>query len=261
MNRLDEIVTHKQGELAGQMQAVPLARVRAAAESAPPAPDFLAALRRSPGQPLRLVAEIKRASPSRGVLAADLDPLDMARRYRQAGAAAVSVLTDRRFFLGSLETLEAVAQSQPGLPLLRKDFLLDEYQVYEARAAGAAAVLLIVACLEPARLSALRRLAEALGLAALVEVHDRTELDTALACGASLIGVNNRNLKTFAVSLDSGLDLLPRIPSGVVSVAESGVHTRADAQRLAQAGAHAVLVGEALVTAPDPALKIQELVG
>jgi len=246
-------------ELRERMAAVPLAEVRAQAEGTARPPDFLAAVRRSPGERPRLIAEIKRASPSRGLLLADFDPLRLARTYRENGAAAISVLTDERFFQGSLEHLRQVSALQPRLPTLRKDFILEAYQLYEARAAGASAALLIAACLDAARLRALRELAEELGLTALVEAHDRLELELALASGARLVGINNRDLHTFVTSLETTLRLCALVPAGTVVVAESGIHARADIDRLAEVGVDAVLVGEALVTAADVAARVREL--
>ncbi len=259
MSHLDEIIAHKRVELAARMAALPLAQVRAEAEQTPLPPDFLTAVRCPPGGRPRLIAEVKCASPSRGLLVADFDPLRLARTYRENGAAAISVLTDERFFRGSLEHLRQVSALRPGLPTLRKDFILEEYQLYEARAAGASAALLIAACLDAPRLRALRLLAEALGLTALVEAHNQPELETALAGGARLVGINNRDLHTFVTRLETTLTLRGLVPAGVAVVAESGIHSRADVDRLAQAGVDAVLVGEALVTAPDVAGMVREL--
>jgi indole-3-glycerol phosphate synthase len=211
---------------------------------------------------VRLIAEIKRASPSRGLLAPGLDDSDLARVYAENGAAAISVLTDQRFFLGSLEALYTLrfAQTSP-VPLLRKDFILGEAQLYETRAAGADAVLLIVAALpDDALLAGLHALALELGLMPLVEVHDLAELERALRLpGLRLAGINNRDLKTFDVSLETTLRLRPHIPSGICVVSESGIFTGEHAAVLAEAGVHAILVGEALVTAPDIGAKVREL--
>jgi indole-3-glycerol phosphate synthase len=209
---------------------------------------------------VRLVAEVKRASPSRGTLAADLDPVALASGYARGGADAISVLTDAPYFRGSLDDLRAVRAAVEA-PLLRKDFTLDEYQLWEARAAGADAVLLIVAILEPLRLRDLAAAAKGLGLAALVEVHTAKELDTALAAGSRLVGINNRDLATFETRLETTLELLPLVPPGPVVVSESGFFTGADVQRVTAAGAHAVLVGAGLVTAGDVGAKIRELKG
>lgn len=262
MSRLEAILAHKRAELAARRESTSLAAMRAAAEKAPPPLDFKAAIRRPLHARPRLIAEIKRASPSRGLLAgADFDPLRLAQAYRDNGASAFSVLTDEHFFGGSLEHLRLVAALQPPLPVLRKDFILEEGQIYEARMAGASAILLIVACLECSQLRDFSSLAGALGMTALVEVHNLPELEVALQAGAQVIGINNRDLRTFEVHLETTLRLRPHIPPGVVVVAESGIHTRTDADMLAEAGVDALLVGEALVVAQDTAAKVRELVG
>jgi indole-3-glycerol phosphate synthase len=260
MTILDEIFTHTQEEVAARQGAVPLPAVRACAEGAIPPLDFVAALRGARPRPA-LIAEVKRASPSRGLLAPDFDPLRLARIYAENGAAAISVLTDERYFGGSLDDLRQIAGCRPRPPLLRKDFIGEPYQVYEARAAGADALLLIVALLSPAQLGSLQLLAEELGMAALVEVHNRVELEIALHCRARLIGINNRDLGDFSVDLGTTLRLRPYIPAGVCVVAESGIHAPADVARLAAAGVDAILVGEALVTAPDVAIAVRSLAG
>jgi indole-3-glycerol phosphate synthase len=224
---------------------------------APPPRGFEAALS-LPGGPCRIVAEVKRASPSAGAIAAGLDAVAQARRYEQAGAAAISVLTDGPGFGGSLQDLEAVRASV-ATPLLRKDFVIDGYQLLEARAHGADAVLLIVAALGRDDLARLLEGCAALGLAALVEVHDAAEVDAALAAGARIVGVNNRDLRTMAVDLAASERLLPALPAGVRGVAESGVRTADDARRLRSAGAVNLLVGEALVRARDPGALIVEM--
>jgi indole-3-glycerol phosphate synthase len=236
--------------------ALPLQAVQAAAAQADAPREFAAALRR-PG--VSLIAEIKRASPSKGPLCPDLDPVALAGEYERGGASAISVLTDEHFFQGSLEDLRAVRQSV-GLPVLRKDFTIDPYQVYQARAAGADAILLIVAALDDEALHLLHRLAAELGLAALVEVHSAAELVRALKVGPAIVGVNNRDLQTFEVSLDTTARLRPLVPAGVALVSESGVHSRSDVARLETLGVDAILVGEALVRAPDARDKIQELI-
>lgn len=212
-----------------------------------------------------LIAEIKFASPSRGVLLPAKDPQSAASRlgqvYQQNGAAALSVLTDERYFHGSLEYLQLLARQNDHLPLLRKDFLCDPYQVYESRAAGADAILLIAAGLQAECLADLHQLACELGMAALVEVHTLAELEAVLAIGARLVGINNRNLHTFVVNLQTTLELRPYVPAEIGLVAESGIHTRQDVLRLAEAGVDAILVGEALVSAPDIAAKTRELAG
>ena len=257
MSILDEIVAHKRQELAARKSVTPRSALVARCGALAAPRDFTRALRPVRGQ-ARLVAEVKRASPSRGVLKSDLDPVTLATSYARHGADAISVLTDAKFFSGSLDDLEAV-RAAVDVPLLRKDFVLDEYQLWEARAAGADAVLLIVAILEAAPLSELAAAAKGLGLAALVECHTATELDQALAIGATLIGINNRDLTTFETRIDTTLALLPQIPPGPIVVSESGFFTRDDVRRVIDAGAHAVLVGEGLVKAPDVASKIHEL--
>jgi indole-3-glycerol phosphate synthase len=222
-----------------------------------PTRDFAAALMAPPGS-VRLLAEVKKASPSRGVLAASFDPVGLATAYADHGAAAISVLTDEKYFQGSLDLLVAV-RAAVSVPLLRKDFTLDEYQLWESRAAGADAVLLIAAILEPPRLRDLHAGAKGLGLAALVEVHTAEELDVALRVGAGLLGINNRNLHTFETRLETTLALLPMIPPGPVVVSESGFVRSDDVRRVVAAGAHAVLVGEALVRAADVGAKVREL--
>ncbi|MBI3977391.1 MAG: indole-3-glycerol phosphate synthase TrpC [Chloroflexi bacterium] len=258
---LDDILAHKATEIAAAKARLAPAEVRARAEAEPPPLDFAAALRRGSG-PVRLIAEVKRASPSRGVFGSDLDPSTLAAIYAANGAAAISVLTDERFFHGTLADLTAVktrAAGPAGVPVLRKDFVVDPYQVWEARAAGADAILLIVAALDDARLRDLRILAEELGMAALVEGHDEAEIDRALATGATVVGINNRDLRTFQVDLATTERLRPRIPAGCIAGGLSGIHSRADVERLAAAGVDAVLVGEALVRSADVAAKVREL--
>ncbi len=257
MSILDDIVRDKYLELARRKAATPreeLAR-RAAGLGAPR--DFEGALAPRAGR-ARLIAEVKKASPSRGVLAKDLDPVALAAAYAAAGVDAISVLTDEKYFQGSLELLAATRAAVP-VPLLRKDFTLDEYQLWESRAAGADAVLLIVAILEPGRLRDLAAAAKGLGLAALVECHTAAELDVALAAGARIVGINNRDLRTFETRIETTLELLPLIPPGPLVVSESGFFTGDQVRRVVDAGAHAVLVGEGLVRATDVAAKVREL--
>ncbi len=218
--------------------------------------DFLAALR-APG--VSLIAEVKRASPSAGDLRPDLDPAGQAGIYESNGAAAISVLTDQRFFHGSLEDLHAI-RSTVSLPVLRKDFILDPYQVAQARAHEADAILLIVAALDDASLRDLQALAFDMGMAVLVEVHNREELDRALGLDPQIIGINNRDLRTFDVSLATTANLRPYVPAGTTLVTESGIHTPADVRRLRDIGVDAMLVGTALVTAPDTAAMVRSLV-
>ncbi len=254
---LREIVAHKAQELAGRRHRIPLDQLRGRAAAADPPRPFLAAIR---GPRIRLIAEVKGASPSAGTIRRAFDPAAIARGYEAAGAAAISVLTDARYFRGADAHLAEVRQAV-GVPVLRKDFVIDPYQVYEARALGADAVLLIVAILPPPALGDLQRLAHELGMAALVEVHTEADLEGALAARAPLIGINNRNLDTLEVALDPSRRLRPRIPDGVTVVAESGIEGRAQVEEMEQLGMHAVLVGTALMRAPDPAARVRELLG
>ncbi|KAB8141880.1 indole-3-glycerol phosphate synthase TrpC [Chloroflexia bacterium SDU3-3] len=257
---LARILSHKYREVAERAERVPLAQLQARLADAPPVRDFAAALRRD--RPA-LIAEVKKASPSKGVLVENFDPLALASTYAASGAAAISVLTDERFFQGSLDYLTAIRQI-PGIPpLLRKDFLVDSYQVVEARAAGADAVLLIVAALEDAKLAELLRMTYSLGMHALVEVHDVAELGRALALGVQVLGVNNRSLHTFQTTLDTTAQVAAALPAKgrPVFVSESGIFTAAHVEQVRALGVDAVLVGEAIVTAPDVAAKARELSG
>jgi indole-3-glycerol phosphate synthase len=257
---LEEILTKKCLEVAERKKLKSLAQLeREFATVDLPRRDFRAALLR--GKIPALIAEVKKASPSKGLLCPDFDPERLARSYEAAGAAAISVLTDAEFFQGSLDHLQRVKAVTVKTPVLRKDFIIDPYQLFEARLAGADAVLLIVAALDDAMLGELLHLAKVLELAALVEVHDETETIRALAAQATLIGINNRNLKTFEVTLETTFRLLPLIGPERITVSESGIKGRNDIERLGEAGVRAVLIGEALVTAADPAVKIQEMMG
>jgi indole-3-glycerol phosphate synthase len=215
------------------------------------------------GDDLRLIAEVKKASPSKGILNADLDPVQTAITYADNGAAVVSVLTESKHFLGSIDYLAAVKEAlQPkGIPVLRKDFIFDPYQVHEARAYGADAILLIVAALEPEQLKKLMRVAQSLWMQCLVEVHDEAELQTALDVEAEVIGINNRDLRTFHTTLEVTERLAPLVPQGKIIVSESGIETRDDVQRLSELGVNAVLIGETLVTASDVGAKVREFTG
>lgn len=254
---LGEILEHKRAEVAARRSARPLPELRRTAEGAPGTRGFACAIRET--RPA-VIAEIKRASPSEGLIRADFDPAAIARSYRHAGAACLSVLTDERFFMGSDSHL-AQARDAVALPALRKDFIVDAYQVYESRVLGADCVLLIAAALEPAQLSDLARLAGELALDVLVEVHNRAELDTALNVEASLLGINNRDLGTFATSLDTTIDLLHAIPEDVTVVTESGIHRREDVRRLREAGVHSFLVGTAFMREADPGAALKRLFG
>lgn len=249
---LDKILAQKVREL--EAATLPLATIRAHAESMPKAPSFSAALRRDT---IALIAEVKKASPSKGVLIENFEPMSLARTYAENGAAALSVLTDEQFFQGHLDYLREISQGV-SLPTLRKDFIIAAYQVYEARAVGAAAVLLIVAALEDAQMADLHALILELGMSPLVEVHNEAELDRALAINAKLIGINNRDLKTFHVDTSITGRIAQRVPSDVTLVAESGLKTAADIVLMGQLGAHAVLIGEGLVIADNIALKVRE---
>lgn len=245
---LDKILARKQEEVSAAREAVPLATVAHLARQAAPALDVLAALNR---QTVALIAEVKHASPSKGVLIDPFEPLVLAQTYANNGAAMLSVLTDEDFFKGHLNYLRQIRAALPAMPLLRKEFIIDSYQVYEARAAGADAVLLIVAALDDVQLSELYALIVELGMTALIEVHDEAELARALRLNPSLIGVNNRDLKTFHVDLMTTQRIAQAIPQGVTLVAESGMKSAEDVRNMGKLGAHAVLIGEGLVTAPD----------
>jgi indole-3-glycerol phosphate synthase len=255
---LDQIVETKWREIEAAKRAVPEAELERRVAGLPPARDFPAALRR-PGE-VRVIAEVKKASPSAGVIRPDFDPVTIARTYERHGAAAVSVLTDGPYFQGSLQHLTTV-RGAVALPLLRKDFVLDRYQLVEARLAGADAALLIAECLPGDRLAALQRQATELGLHTLVELHDAAELPRVLDCGAAVIGINNRDLRTFVTRLEHTLDLLPMIPADRVVASESGIKTHADLKRLGEGGASAVLVGESLMRSPDIGAALDALRG
>ncbi|MCW5809297.1 MAG: indole-3-glycerol phosphate synthase TrpC [Deltaproteobacteria bacterium] len=257
---LDRILATKREEVAAAKAARPFADVDAAARAAGPVRGLERALARPPGAPVRVLAEIKRASPSAGPIRPGADPAEIAAAYAEAGAAAISVLTDRSYFDGDPAFLAAVRARVP-LPLLRKDFLVDPYQVAEARALGADAVLLIVAALDRVLLGELVAAAHAYDLDALVEIHAPGELELALAAGATLIGVNHRDLRTFAIDMSLTAAVAPRLPDDAVLVAESGIRTTADVQVLGGVGAHAVLVGEHLMRAPSPGDALRALRG
>jgi len=248
----------KRQEIAAAQAARPAAELHRAIETAPPVRDFFAALDK-PG-PIRLIAEVKKASPSKGVIRADFEPVQIAQTYEAHGATCLSVLTDEQYFQGSLDYLRAV-RSQVGLPVLRKDFILDPYQLLEARAAGADAVLLIAECLDDCGLRSLFRAALELGLTPLVELYEPANLPRVLEAGATLIGINNRDLRSFHTDLDHTLRLLEQIPDECLVVGESGINTRADALRLEQAGVDAMLVGESLMREPDIGAAVDALLG
>jgi indole-3-glycerol phosphate synthase len=254
---LERILEVKRAEIAAAKERSPLTRVEQRARAAPAVRDFVAALRAK--QPA-VIAEIKKASPSRGVLRADFDPAAIARSYETGGAACLSVLTDKQFFQGDIAHL-AAARTACALPVLRKDFVIDAYQVFESRACGADCILLIAACLAKENMLELERVARGLGMAVLVEVHDALELESALALKTPLLGINNRNLKTFETRLETTLDLLPRIPRERMLVTESGILARADVDRMRTAGVNCFLVGEAFMRSPDPGGALARLFG
>lgn len=255
---LKEIYTNKLKEVAQKKAQFPIQGLQKAISGLATARDIELALRAGGG--LKLIAEIKGASPSSGILRKNLDPLEIALQYQQNGASAISVLTDERFFHGKLSHLEEIRRVVK-LPLLRKDFIIDPYQLYETRVAGADAVLLIAALLDKKELEGLLRLARELGLGCLVEAHTEKELKKVLDTSATLLGINNRNLQTFQIDLETTLRLRPLIPRDKIVVSESGINTRADVLRLKEAGIDAILVGEALMLAEDPGAKIRELMG
>ena len=255
---LGQILATKREEVAAAKAAQPFATIEARAKASEPPRGLVRALTRQPGEPVRVLAEIKRASPSAGAIRAGADPAAIAAEYAGAGAAAISVLTDRQYFDGDLSFL-ARCRGTVQVPLLRKDFIIDAYQIAEARAAGADAVLLIVAALSKAQLAELMQAADAFQLDALVEVHDAREAETALACGVQLLGVNHRDLKTFSIDMSLTGAIAPMLPPGTVLVAESGIRTAADVKLLGAVGAHAVLVGEQLMRASSPGAALREL--
>jgi indole-3-glycerol phosphate synthase len=255
---LDAIIANKKEELSETKRQVPFLDVKTKASHAEPARGFGKALI-GPGG-IRLIAEVKKASPSKGVIRDEFDPVAIAKIYEDSGASCLSVLTEKKFFQGSLEYLGQIRKAVQ-LPLLRKDFIIDEYQIHEARAAGADAILLIAACLVKQQIEDYLSLARQLGLDVLVESHTYKELDRSLRAGATLVGINNRDLTTFTVSLQTTLDLLNDIPDDRIVVSESGIRTRDDVVKLHQAGVDAVLVGESLMREKDIGRKVKELLG
>jgi indole-3-glycerol phosphate synthase len=260
---LNKIVAVKREEVAASLKRTSLAAMRADAESRVLTRDFVGALRaKIAADQAAVIAEIKKASPSKGVLREDFIPADIAQSYAEGdgeiSAACLSVLTDRQFFQGQPDYLKQ-ARASCQLPVLRKDFMVDPYQIYESRAMGADCILLIAACLDDAQMADLEAIARGLDMAVLVEVHDGAELDRALKLKTPLVGINNRNLRTFEVSLETTLALRERVPADRLLVTESGILDRADVQRMRTAGVHAFLVGEAFMRAPDPGLALAEL--
>ncbi len=254
---LNEICAHKRVEVETRKALTPVADIQEAIHVVRPARDFRAALRK-PG--ISLIAEIKKASPSRGVFIEEFDPIGLANLYEQTGARAISVLTDEKYFQGSLDDLTTVHQGV-ALPCLRKEFIIDEYQIYESRAAQADAILLIVRCLSDAQLKDYLELAEGLGMGVLVETHTAEEIERAINAGAHIIGINNRDLDTFTVDINVSMELKRLVPGGHVLVSESGIHTRDHVVKLEDGGIDAILVGEALVSSSNIAAKMAELLG
>ena len=255
---LDQIVKDNLEQLETQKRIAPLAELQRVASEQPPTLDFASALC---GNRIQLIAEIKKASPSRGIIRPDFNPVEIAQTYAGNGASAISVLTETRYFKGSLSHLRDIrkALGNKGLPLLRKDFICDPYQVYESRAYGADSLLLIVAILAPEKLKELLKISHELGMSALVEVHNEAELEIALKSGAQIIGINNRDLKTFSVDLATTKHLRPLIPKDRIVVSESGINDRSDLEKMKKWSVDAVLIGEALMSAPDIAAKMKEL--
>jgi indole-3-glycerol phosphate synthase len=255
---LDQIVAAKRVEIDRARSSTPLSELKALLADAPPVRDFFAPL--TAGKPIKLIAEVKKASPSKGVIRADFDPVAIAQTYEAHGASCLSVLTDEQYFQGSLEYLRQVRRAV-AIPVLRKDFVLDSYQLVEARVAGADAVLLIAECLDDCNLRKLHNEALELGMTPLVEFYEPANLDRVLATGATLIGINNRDLRTFQVDLGHTIRLRERVPLDCVLVAESGIHTRADVVRLESAGVEAMLVGESLMREADIGAAVDRLLG
>ncbi len=255
---LDEIVAAKRLEIERAKQELPEATLRDRLDDAPPPRDFLAAL--ASADAIGLIAEVKKASPSKGIIRADFDPLAIAGIYQEHGASCISVLTDKPYFQGSLEYLRQIRPAVE-LPLLRKDFILDTYQLLEARTAGADAVLLIAECLDDGPLQSLHDATIELGMTPLVELYEPANLPRVLDIGARLIGINNRDLRTFKTDLDHTIRLRSQIPADRLVVGESGIRTNRDVQRLAMAGVGAILVGESLMAAPDIGTAVDELLG
>jgi len=256
---LKKIIARKREEIAEGLRSVSLAEMAGRAKSAEPCRGFVQAMRaRIDAGEAAVIAEIKKASPSKGVIREDFRPAEIAASYERGGAACLSVLTDRDFFQGGNEYLQQ-ARAACALPVIRKDFIIDDYQVYEARAIGADCILLIAACLSDAQMAGLAERATALGMDVLVEVHDAEELRRVLPLGLPLVGINNRNLRTFEVSLQTTLDLLPQIPDDRIVVTESAIHTADDVALMRRHGVDAFLVGEAFMRADDPGAKLSEL--
>lgn len=255
---LETIMAHKRQEIAAAKAARPIDQLRARLKDALPPRDFVSAIRDGDG--VRVIAEVKKASPSAGLIRADFDPVRIATTYEEHGAATISVLTDEKFFQGHLDYLVAVRQAV-GIPVLRKDFILDPYQVVEARAAGADCILLIAECLSDCTLRELYFAASDLGMASLIEIYDPENLERVLKLEPDLLGINNRNLRDFVTDLDHSIRLKSQVPATCTLVSESGIHSRNDVERLQQAGIRAILVGETLMRSQDIGAKLRELRG
>ena len=255
---LDQIVADRRLELEARERSLPLAELQRVALKQPPPLDLASALS---GDHIQLIAEVKKASPSRGIIRSDFNPVEIAQTYASNGASAISVLTETRYFQGSINHLKDIGEAlgNKRLPLLRKDFILDPYQVYESRAYGADSLLLIVAILTPEKLEELLKLSHKLGMSCLVEVHNEAEVEIALKSGARIIGINNRDLKTFTVELTTTERLRPLIPADRIVVSESGIKDRSDMEKLKQWGVNAVLVGESLLSTANIVAKMKEL--
>jgi len=258
---LDKIVAFKIGEIAARKKAVSISELRERAAAVPPPKDFLGALRNAQQTSharVGLIAEVKKASPSKGVIREDFDPVSIARIYTGNGAACISVLTDEHFFQGHLDFLRQI-RAAVSTPLLRKDFILDEYQIIEARVAGADAVLLIAECLEAKQLIDLHQCIDGLGMTALVELYDEKNIDAVLACHPKLVGVNNRDLNTFEVDLGHSIGIKQKLPAEIMMVSESGIATSAEVRQIADAGIEAILVGESLMRCEDIGAAVRKL--
>ncbi len=258
---LEKIVHHKLGEIEAAKQRIPLAELESRLASVPAPLDFYSALTTGSQQGrVSLIAEVKKASPSKGVIRDDFDPVSIARTYARSGAACISVLTDEHFFQGSLDYLVSIREAV-SVPLLRKDFVLDEYQVVEARVAGADGVLLIAECLAPDRLLDLHRMIESLGMTALVELYDKKNIPAVLACQPRLVGVNNRDLNTFEIDLMHSIRVKQALPQGIAMVSESGIFTNRDVELMRDNSVDAILVGESLMRSEDIAAAVKSLIG
>ena len=258
---LSKIIEGKREDLIECRKRLPLKEIKSHIRGVAPPRDFCAAISsKTDDRHIRLIAEIKKSSPSKGLLISDLKVNDLAKRYEEAGASAISVLTERRFFSGGPENI-GIAKESAKLPVLRKDFLFEEYQIYESRYIGADALLLIAAVLEPSALSDFILLTEELGMSSLVEVHNEREIEKALMADARIIGINNRDLTTFKVDIETTFRVIREIPRGKVVFSESGINSRKDVEKLKNIGVHAILLGEAIVTSKDVGEKIRELVG